>query len=638
MTNFKRRGRWRLRPLLLAASCSAIATPALATTTVEQDLTRLSLEDLANVQITSVSRRPEAVGDAAAAVYVIDAQAIRRSGATSLPEVLRLAPNLQVQRVNTADYAISARGFNGFETSNKLLVLIDGRTVYSTLHSGVFWDIRTPSLEDIERIEVISGPGGALYGANAVNGVINIITSRTRDTLGGLVNVGGGNEDRTLTARYGWRMGTAGAARAYLYAFDRDESFRQNGDDATDETSGLRGGVRGDWVFDRDTVTIQGELFRNRMRVNEDFSGDATRADGGSLLTRFTRTFDQAGELQLQVYYDHMKLTEPATTETNDTWDIHLQHALDAGDRHELVWGGGYRRIRTELESRGGGAFLEPAMRKITLANLFVQDQMALTDALTLTVGVKYETNSLSGDEVLPSARLAWRKANGALVWGAVSRAARTPSRIESDLRSPGFLEPADFRSEVLTAYELGYRANPTPNTAISVSAFYNDYDHLRSLSFTPDTVLPFFFANEVQGQTWGLETWGSWDVRPSWRLSAGLITLEKDFEVEAGKVDIAGLASAGDDPGYQFIVKSQADLTDNIELDVRLRAVDELDASGVDAYVEADARVGWHVNDSVELAVTGQNLLDDRRVETADPARRRYFGRSVYANLRWSF
>lgn len=641
MTNPRRASRPR-RLLLCSAALSVLASPAAAqfhyaAAAPGADLSDLSLEELANLEITSVSRRAEPISQAAAAAYMINSEDIRRSGATSLPEVLRLAPNLQVQRVNAADYAISARGFNGFESSNKLLVMLDGRSVYSTLHAGVFWDIRTPMLEDIEQIEVVSGPGGTLFGANAVNGVINVITRDSFQTKGGLLNLGAGNEDRTLSARYGWGMGDAGAARAYVYAFDRDTSLRADGADATDDTSGVRGGVRTDWRMGADTFTAQGEVYRNRMRTNEDFAGDGTHADGAHILGRWTHAFQSAGELQVQAYYDHMELVEPLIVERGDAYDLHIQHAISLGD-HALVWGGGYRETATELVSMIPFSFADPQERTVILANLFVQDQIALSDALTLTLGVKYEDNNFSGQEVLPNARIAWRLRNGDLLWAAASRASRTPNRIERDLRVPGFLAAGDFQSELLTAYEAGYRSNPTADTSISVSAFYNEYDDLRTVRPDPVTIAPIVFANDAGGRTFGLEAWGSWDVRPRWRLSAGVATLDKDFQLKEGASDISDIASIGNDPDYQVSLRSQSSLTDSIELDLRLRAVGELDRSDVGDYVEADARLGWRLTDTVELAVAGQNLLDDQRLETADPQRRRYFGRSVYANLRWTF
>jgi iron complex outermembrane receptor protein len=624
-------------PALADPTSTEAAAPPQGAGPTDQDLTRLSLEELAMVEVTSVSRRPEALAEAAAAVFVISSDDIRRSGAASLPEILRLAPNLNVQRVNAGDYAISARGFNGFETSNKLLVLIDGRSVYSTLASNIFWDGRTMPLEDIERIEVVSGPGGALYGANAVNGVINIITRSTAETTGGLIQAGAGSEDSTLYLRHGGAFGSGGTWRAYLSAFDRDDSLRLTGEDATDSTSGVRGGARAEWTGGANRFTVQSEIFDNQVRTNEDFTGTRTRVDGGHVRGVWTRDLGDGASLQVSGYYDRFGVTEPGLTERSDSTDILAQHAFSWGQRHRIVWGGGYRKVKTALHSTFGSG-LVPAERRLSLANLFVQDQIALGDALTLAVGLKLEDNNFTGQEFLPNVRLAWRRPGGDLFWGAVSRGSRTPNRIERDLTLPGFLEGGDFQSEILTAYEFGYRATPTANTSLSISAFYNDYDDLRTVAPDPVTVLPIRFANGGRGVTHGIEAWGSWDVDPRWRLSAGVSTLEKDFEVKPGQVDIAGLASLGNDPSYQVLLRSQADLTEAVELDVRLRAVGELDRSDVESYVEADVRVGWRVTDRLELSVTGQNLIDDRRVETTDPVRRRAFGRSVLVALRAGF
>lgn len=598
----------------------------------QDDLTRLSLEELAMVEVTSVSRRPEPLAGAAAAIYVITDEDVRRSGATSVPEVLRLAPNLNVQRVNAVDYAISARGFNGFETSNKLLVLVDGRSVYSTLSSGVFWDGRDLLLEDIARIEVISGPGGALYGANAVNGVINIITKSASQTLGTLISAHAGSEDLTLALRHGGTLGSNGTWRAYVNGFRRDDSFDFDGSDAADAASGVRGGGRVDWNVADSLLTLQGDVFENTIAVNEDSLGTQTSVFGGNLLGRWSRPF-LGGELQVQGYYDRFVRTEPGTRESGDTYDALVQQTLTWG-RHNFVLGAGYRTVESRFTAPAGGAVLDPASRTLTLTNLFAQDQITLQPGLVLTLGAKVEDNSFTGQEFLPNARIAWSRPGGDLVWAAVSRASRTPNRIERDLSLPGFLEPGVFRSESLTAYEAGYRARPTPALSVSVSVFFNDYDHLRTVSTTPATFLPLRLDNLGRGTTWGVEAWGSYDVTPDWRLSAGLITLEKDFE--ATGIDISNLASTGNDPEAQLIARSQSALTERLDLDVQLRAVDDLAA--VDGYVDADVRLGWRVNDAVEFAVTGQNLLHERRAETADPARARLFGRSLTASLRLAF
>ncbi|MBW8303165.1 MAG: TonB-dependent receptor, partial [Brevundimonas sp.] len=512
---------------------------------------------------------------AAAAVFVISAEDIRRSGATSLPEVLRLAPNLSVQRVNAVDYAISARGFNGYETSNKLLVLIDGRSVYSTLHSGVFWDAHGLMLQNIDRIEVISGPGGALYGSNAMNGVINIITRSAAETQGTLISVGAGDDDAVYALRHGGEFGQSGAWRAWLTGHVRGESRALTGEEANDDAEGTRAGARVDWAVGENRLTLSGDLFDNQVTVNEDLLGVETHVRGGNVLGRWSRPL-AGGALQVQAYFDRYERDEPGSLEESDTWDLAVQHALDFG-RHRLVLGAGHREVDSRFTAPPGGAFLDPPERTLSLTNVFVQDQIALGEGLTLTLGAKFEDNSFSGQEFLPNVRLAWQRPGGDLLWGAVSRASRTPNRIERDLTLPGFLVGADFRSETVTAYELGYRANPTPRMSFSINGFYNVYDDLRTVSTTPATFLPFRLTNLGEATTWGVEAWGSYDVSPRWRLSAGVSTLTKDYDDAVTLDDLSGLVSIGDDPDYQVLVRSQHDLTDALELDVRLRAVGAL-------------------------------------------------------------
>ena len=601
----------------------------------EQDLSRLSLEELAMVEVTSVSRRPEALADAAAAIFVISSDDIRRSGATSLPEVLRLAPNLNVQRVNAVDYAISARGFNGYEQSNKLLVLVDGRSIYSTLSSGVFWDARDVMLEDVERIEVVSGPGGALYGANAVNGVINIITRSAADTVGTLLSAGAGNEDATIALRHGGRLGEAGAWRVWATGFMRDDSYRLTGEDATDAAEGLRGGARADWSIGENRLTLQGDVFDNEVAVNEGFTGEETRVSGRNVLGRWSRPL-AGGELQVQGYYDRFERTESGGIEDSDTWDLSVQQAFDVG-RHQLVLGAGTRTVQSRFVAAPGGAFLDPVEQTLTLSNLYAQDQIALTDSLTLTLGAKFEDNSFTGQELLPNIRLGWERPGGDLVWGAVSRASRTPNRIERGLTLPGFLVGGDFQSETLTAYELGWRARPRERVSLSISAFYNVYDDLRTVSLNPVTVFPLTLTNFGGGETWGVEAWGTYELTPRWRVSAGVSTLNKDLSADPG-MDISGMVAGGDDPEYQLLLKSQTQITDRLDLDVRLRAVDRLNLTDTAGYIEADARLGWRLTDALELALVGENLLEDRRIETGDPVRQRSFGRSVFVSLRAGF
>jgi iron complex outermembrane receptor protein len=599
-----------------------------------QDLSRLSLEELAQVEVTSVSRRPESLARAADSIFVITRDDIRRSGASSLPEVLRLAPNLNVQRLNSVDYAISSRGFNGFETSNKLLVLLDGRTLYSPLSSGVFWDAHMIPLADIDRIEVVSGPGGTLYGANAVNGVINIVTRPAAETQGPRIDAGVGTEGRDINVRYGGRLGDRTAWRAYVSAFEREDSFAPRGGSANDAASGVLAGGRLDWAGVGQRFTLQGDVFDNTVAVNEDTLGVGTAVRGGNVLGRWVRDLG-GGTFEAQGFYDRFERDEPGGVETSDTLDVLLQHAFERG-RTQWVVGSGYRVVESTYRTSPGAPFLDPPERTLTLGNLFAQSQTRLPRDVILTLGVKVEESNLTGTQWLPSLRVAHTSPNGDLWWAAVSRASRTPNRIEQGLTLPGFLAPGDFHAERLTAWEAGYRVRPMERLNLSISAFFHDYDELRTVSLTPVTVLPFQLTNFGRGHSYGLEAWAGYQISPSWRVSGGIHTLSKSFEVrpDAGRPSI--LNSTGDDPSYQLLLRSQHDLTDVLSLDLRLRAVGDLET--VSSYEELDARLAWRVIEGLELALNGQNLLNSRRQENADPARARVFGRGVYATLSFGF
>lgn len=614
--------------LLIAIAGGAEAAHATTGGLSNDDLTRLSLEELGQVEITSVSKRSEPLATAASAIFVISAEDIRRSGATSLPEVLRLAPNLQVQRLSSVDYAISARGFNGFVTANKLLVLIDGRSVYEPMHAGVFWDARLQMLRDIERIEVISGPGGALHGANAVNGVINIITKTAQATSGTYVEAGAGNEDQLLALRYGGALPGGGAWRAHVMAVRRDDSYLASGADAPDEANGLTAGFRTDLPLAGGDATFQGDVFKNDVPLNY-------LVEGGNLLGRWSRTLQDGGAVMLAGYLDRGRRSSGAEVESENTYDLHFQHNLAPRPRHQIVWGGGYRVIDSTFRPLPGSiTFLDPASRTITLADVFAQDQIALRDDLTLTVGFKYEHSSLSDDAYMPNVRLAWRRDNGSLVWAAVSRAVRTSTRLESDLVQTGFFTKGDFDAESMVAYELGYRASLGAKADISVSAFYNDYEDLRTMELTGGA-LPLHFASGGRGHASGLEAWGNYDVNPRWRLSAGVAALHKNFGLRPGVVDFADQAFIGDDPDYQVTLRSNADLTDSVQLDVRMRIVDDLQPSGIQSYADADVRLGWMVNAATELSLTASNIFDNHRFESAPSIRALAIGRSVLLSLR---
>lgn len=592
----------------------------------------MSIEDLANLEVTSVSKRAEPVSKAAASIFVITADDIRRSGATSVPEVLRLAPNLNVTRRDSLLYAISARGFNTAEASNKLLVMIDGRSIYTPFYSGVFWDQNHVMLDDIARIEVVSGPGGTLWGPNAVNGVINIVTKNSQDTQGGLVNVQAGNIDRAMSARYGTKLSENATMRIFGTAFERAESRTISGANGMDEWDAFQGGFRADWSSGRDSFTAQGDLYE--ARVDDDLNDISNR----NLLGRWSRSLDDKSALKVQAYYDDMERDAPGAAYDQTTFDIEAQHNFKLGAAHDFVWGGGYRNTKDAFFA-AGPFFVLPTSRTTHLTHAFVQDAIALQDDLTLTVGLQLQYSSFSGFEYLPSARVAWQKSDRTMFWSAISRSVRAPSRLDKDLVSPGlFIGGPNFDAEEVVAYEVGYRGLPADDLSVSVTVYFNEYDSLRTTQFSPGGVLPLLFGNERQGETYGVEAWGEYTVTPSWRLTGGLNLLEKDLRVAPGVTTVNDNQSVGNDPSYQLFAGSHLDLEHGVEVDVTLRAVDDLDDPRISGYVEADARVGWHVTDDLEVSLSGSNLLDSAHPETGELATLKEVRRSVLLGARLRF
>jgi iron complex outermembrane recepter protein len=613
--------------IALAGHCFSGPAFAAAMNPVEE-LREMSLEDLANLEITSVSKRAEALSKAAASVFVITSEDIRRSGAMSIPEVLRLAPNLEVARLNASTYAISARGFDSFEASNKLLVLIDGRSVYTPLHAGVFWDQQQVMLEDIERIEVISGPGGTLWGANAVNGVINIITKSAIHTQGALASLQAGNVDGSASVRYGGRLGERGGFRVYGLGFKRGDTIAPNGHDADDDWAGRQGGFRMDWQGALDALTLQGDLYSHALARG----GDLT---GGNVLGRWTRSLSETSALQIQAYFDQAERDTPGVEDSLRTFDLEAQHDFRIGMRHRMVLGAGYRITEDKFVNTLNPFVLDPESDIVQLGNMFVQDSIELAPELTLTLGTKFEHSSLSGFEYLPNARIAWQAAPNALIWAAVSRAVRTPSRIDRDLFHPVILDQSDLDSEKVIAYELGVRGQPTARTYLSVSLFYNDYDDLRALAASSPR--PVVFDNVLEGEIYGIETWGDIDATDWWRIGAGLNLMQKDLDLKDGGLPIALDQHVGNDPQYQVQLRSRMDLGRGVELDVALRAIDDLPEPDVPAYVELDARLGWRVTEAVEVWLAGSNLLHQQHPEAGAVATRNEIPRSVSMGLRWS-
>jgi iron complex outermembrane recepter protein len=635
----------------------------------------MSLQELMNQDVTSVSKEPEPLGQAPAAIQVITNDEIRRSGAASVPEALRLASNLEVAQGTSHDWHISARGFNT-DLDNKLLVLIDGRAVYSPLDAGVFWDVQNVMLEDVDRIEVISGPGGTLWGANAVNGVINIITKSAEQTQGGYLDSGYGSDLRYFgDLRYGGKLAPNVYYRVYGSYFDRGSEDLPSGRPASDSWQQERGGFLIDTGgLPDDKLTLQGDYYsgaENVTSLSQSTTGQpvgAAYVSGGNVLGRWTHTLSADSDMSLQLYYDRTNFADPVPpllfaqagtlTDELDTYDLNFQHDFQAGDRNRIVWGLGYRFTHDEVRNAPALAFFPTTLNQ-NLFSGFVQDEIKLQKNLTFTMGTKVEHNDYTGFEVEPSGRLQWQVTPKQMLWAAISRAVRTPSRIDRDIDErtgisvvPSLLQGGTtFDSESLIAYELGYRGQLGDKTTVSISNFYNDYDNIRSASLSPPPALlglPVVFENNLAGQTYGTEISATQQVLDWWSLRAGYDLLEEHLHVKSGQTDVNNAHNETADPEHQFSLHSSMDLPENIEFDTGLRWVDTLDTNNgaavetVPSYFELDARLSWHITKDLELSLVGQNLLHDHHPEfglpTTTTTTREEIVRSVYGKIAWHF
>jgi iron complex outermembrane receptor protein len=672
-----------LLALLLALSSVQADEPASTIPSpITQELLQLSLEDLGKVKVTTVSRKSESLSDAAAAIYVITQDEIRRSGITLLPEALRMVPGLEVARANSRQWAISSRGFNN-TFANKLLVLMDGRTIYTPLFSGVFWEETDTVLEDLDRIEVIRGPGATLWGANAVNGVINIITKSAQDTQGTLISGGGGTEERGFgTVRYGGRLATNAYYRIYGKYSDHDEFTQIDGRGADDNWSMAQTGFRIDWEpSEINRLTVQGDYFEAQLggRLNvhslnppglfaESFRSEAK---GGNLLGRWTHAFSAESELRVQASYDRTDREYGIARELRDTVDIDAQHRFPIGERQEIVWGAGYRYSADDISQTSDFQMRDPRVG-LQLASAFVQDAVTLApDRLHLTLGTKVEHNDFTGFEVQPSVRMAWTPHKRHTLWGAVSRAVRTPARVERDvtgyadvgallpplplpLLAPGSGNP-NFGSEELLAYEIGYRVEINPKLTLDCAAFYNDYDHLQSITaltpsvaFSPGAspmpylVLPLTYYNNIYGETYGVEMSGTWQPLDAWRLRAGYTYLRMQLRTRSELKSFTE-DSEGINPCHQVLLWSDVDLGRHVEWGVGLRHIDRLPSllEQIPSYTELETRLAWKPNRSCELAIVGRNLLHAHHPEfspTVITTRNVQVDRAVYGKITLRF
>ncbi|MGB5541084.1 MAG: TonB-dependent receptor [Gammaproteobacteria bacterium] len=662
--------------LLCLTGCLFVSTGARAShnTALPEDLTDMSLEALMNIEITSVRKRPQKKSEAAAAVFVIKQADLHRWGVTNIPDALRRVPGLQVARIDANKWAITARGFNS-RFANKLLVLIDGRSVYTPLFTGVYWDANEVMLEDVERIEVIRGPGGSLWGANAVNGVINIITRSAADTQGTLVAAGAGNEeDGFVSLRHGATTADGRNYRVYgkFHTVDTgapiDIGLPQTA--AHDDSEFAQTGFRMDWVnANGDSQTLQGDVYDGHsdqqllIATAPAALTDNATYNGGNLLYRWSQTRNPNSDYSLQAYYDYVHLDSATLYENRHTLDIDFQHHFLAREHHELMWGLNYRFIHDNAETTRIFS-LSPSRRDSSLLSAFVQDEIRLfQDRGRLTLGSKFEHNDFSGFEIQPNARFSWLTDAGHTLWGAVSRAVRTPARGEHDVSltvlpppNPPGLPPLTvlgseaFDSENLIAWELGYRFPFADRVSVDLAAFYNRYDRLRTVDIIsmPPSAFEAVFGNDLEGNTQGIEIDVHWQVRPGLDLHANYTRLEVDLDLINGSMDTQSLGAEDASPTHQANLWLAADLGHNLQVDAGLRYVGKLDldlsAAGLPAigqYLALDARIGWSPRPGMELSLAGQNLLDSRHPEFnpdfifSVPTE---VERSIYGKVTWNF
>lgn len=638
-----------------------------------RDLTEASLQDLMAMKVTSVSKKEQSLSKTAAAVYVITQEDIRRSGMTNIPDLLRMVPGVDVARIDANTWAISIRGFN-YRYSTKVLVLIDGRTVYTPAFSGVYWDQQSVPLENIERIEVIRGPGGTMWGANAVNGVINIITKSARDTQGGVVSAGTGSQDSADGfAQYGGTAGSKGFYRGYSRYFSVRNSTAANGGEGADGWHGSQGGFRSDWSLSRrDALTVQGDIsglsegqtvttmYFNQLTPISTFY-DKARVDSENLLGRWTHTFDTGSQTSFQMYYDRFRRDDQGHNVV-ETGDADFQYHFNPTPRHDVVAGAEFRltsqTFRNGYDIRFGSGY-----RADRLYSGFVQDEIRLSPSLALVAGSKFEHNAYTGFEYEPSAQLLWTPMDRHTVWASASKAVEQPSWyyqssvLDAALfpvpgAGPGVLrlsgDPQATAPE-LWDFEAGYRAQVSSRVSLDLTGFYSDYQHLHTLEPLPPAFSPIPEPHVVFGETWqslgtghnyGIEVFGHWDLTNRWRLSPGYSFLQMKFQIAPGSQDTSLATTPGDSPKHQFQLRSTTNLRRNVEWDSTLFYVSTLGIGPVRPYWRVDTRLGWHASEDVEISVGGQNLLTPHHIEFLDALQvtPTQADRSAFARITWRF
>lgn len=635
-----------------------------------------------NIEVTTVSRQSQKLIDVASAIFVITSDDIRRSGATSIPDALRMAPGVQVARVGTDKWAVSVRGFNGLY-ANKLQVLMDGRSVYSPIFSGVLWEQQDTLMADIERIEVIRGPAATSWGANAVNGVINIITKKAADTQGTFLTAGGGSfEHGFIGARYGGKINAQTPFRIYAKGFTRDNTTSLSGENIHNQWHSARGGFRVDHTRGNDEFTLQGDLFylskgdtlsRETIQLPGHIATSGLRGhqEGGNIRFRWNRTFSEQNSIMLQTYYDTNQTRLLPIGKTHDErFDIDFQHRFPLYDRHDLTWGANYRLYHNRISETELVKFRPPEQTN-HLISAFIRDDITLiSDRLLLSLGTRIEHNDFTGFEIQPNGRLMWTPNERNSIWMSVSRAVRTPSRAENDVTNTvGQLDSAGtftlpipilltlqgnsgFNSEKLIAYELGYRHQFSPQASIDVAGFINDYSQLRDLSFGALTlstglpqqfILPATVNNQASALTYGFETSIDWQPLSNWRLQSSYSFL--DMDISANK-ELKGLdpITAGADkisPQHQLSLRSNYDISEKLQLNLWLRYISKIAFYDIPDYVTMDAKLAFKPYKNIELFLVGQNLFaESHREFVADtiPSIPSVIPRGIYVGARWHF
>lgn len=600
------------RLLRSLAHCLPLLAVCAESTARVSELVDLSIEELTQVPITSVSRRPEPLATAASAIQIITGEEVRRSGATVLPEALRLAPNLQVKQITSNDWAVTSRGFISLRTeagtlANKLLVMIDGRAVYTPVFGGVYWETHNVLLDDIDRIEIVSGPGGTLWGANAVNGVINVIRRPASQTQGwyGNVTVGAMIEDYSL--RYGGRIGDRGHFRVYGQQLRRDAVAA----DGSDEWLIHQGGFRADLdLSPRDKLTLQGD-------INSGYEGRAVELgiNGHNLMAAWQHAQSEDSQWRLTAYSDRRWRALTSVDSEEEIHNVEVQHRYRTSAQTNIVWGGNYRFYRDRTTTRSGEISFVPESRRLPNINAFIQGEFVLSpERLMLTAGTKLSDTEYSDFEFQPNLRLAWRPADNETAWAAVSRAVRTPTRIDRDVVTPELRGNPEFRSETVLAYELGYRWQPSSHASLSLATYYNRYRHLRSFSLNPDPPPALIHANDFDVKSWGAELFGMFAITERWRLRAFYSYIDSDFMATSPAAVSDPSSAEHRDSIYVAGLHSMMDLGRGFQLDVFVRRVGSTGATllppdpGVAAHNNVDARLAWQ-NENWEVAVLGQNL-----------------------------